>query len=298
MLPTQPAPDHAFFQLSEQYQRDRLWSLFGPALLDCSWSPAHPAWLPETPDWALQQRINLLPAPEYRSHRLGLKFEQLWQQYFDLTAERSEANVQLVRDGITLGEMDILTRIGERNWHLELALKFYLAVGDDWVGPNSRDRFYSKLGHTRHHQLDLSRDSATQTRLENSGWSDVLPQALMRGCLFYPAHRSEDMQLPAELNPDHWRGFWCHAASADAIPDGRWSILAKDQWMSPALVTCTVSREELIRYARLQLQYVSFPVCAVLTEEGPWGITEQQRWLIMPDHWPAQGTHKYLNAKP
>ena len=298
MLPTQPAPDHPFFELPEQHQRDRLWSLFGPALLDCSWSPAQPPWLPHSPDWGLLQRVNRLPAPQYHSQRLGLKFEQLWQQYFELTAEQSRANLQLIREGVTIGEMDLLTRMNGTNWHLELALKFYLAVGDDWIGPNSRDRFYTKLGHTRHHQLDLSRDSGTQTTLAEQGWTDIQPQAVMRGCLLYPAHQQEDLHLPAELNPHHWHGYWCHASGMDRLPAGEWSILAKDQWMSPARVSSTIKRDELIRYAGLQLRHVSFPVCAVLTAPGPWGITEQQRWLIMPDHWPQQGTHKYLRAPP
>jgi len=35
----------------------------------------------------------------------------------------------------------------------------------------------------------------------------------------------------------------------------------------------------------------------IQTEEGQYGWAEQQRWLIMPDDWPHNGTHKNLPVK-
>ena len=299
MLPSQPTAAHPFFALPHQHQRDRLWSLFGPPLLDCDWSPARPSWLPAQPGPALLDMINQLPAPVYRSQRLGLMFEQLWQQFLQHYASRSEANRQLTADGRTLGEMDLLTEIDGRQWHLELALKFYLSHQQDWIGPNSRDRLSRKLHHTTGHQLTLSRHQQAEHELAAAGWHQPQPQAVMRGCLFYPAVPDSPPQLPQELNPQHWRGIWCHARDLPAVlPDGLWSLLSKPQWLSPARINTAVAAAELQRYAAMHFRYLSYPLCAVQLEEGPWGLTEQQRWLIMPDQWPAEGTHARLRTRP
>ncbi|MDK2777871.1 MAG: DUF1853 family protein [Pseudomonadota bacterium] len=299
MLPSQPAADHDFFSLPHQYQRDRLWSLAGPPLLDCHWSPRQPAWLTALSSAGNVKRINALPAPDYRSQRLGLMFEAQWQQIFSATASRSEANRQIISHGRTLGELDLLTELQGQHWHFELALKFYLSREQDWIGPNSRDRLFRKLRHTAEKQLQLSHQPQVSAELATAGWDALQSQAIMRGCLFYPAGRQADLPLPPELNPDHWRGWWCYAAqAAGLLPDGDWTLLTKPQWLSPALVQNGVSRDELLHYMRTHFRWLSYPLCAVQLAPGPWGLAEQQRWLIMPDHWPDEGVHQHLQAKP
>ena len=63
--------------------------------------------------------------------------------------------------GHTLGELDYLLRdlVSERTIHLELAVKFYLAVetesGLRLPGPDARDHYFRKLEKMRSHQLVL-----------------------------------------------------------------------------------------------------------------------------------------------
>lgn len=282
-------PQHRYFLLAHDYQRDLLWSVFGPALLDCPWSPAEPAWLQQSPishwpDWA-----DHIPRPApFRSSRLGLMFEQIWHQYFDQQAIHWQANLQVQQDKRTLGELDLLIQHGQQPWHLELALKFYLGFGNDWIGPNRRDYLADKIRHTRDKQLALSQHPAARRLLAQYGWHQIQPQALMRGCLFHPANPEIEALLPAEVNPQHWRGLWLHQADArQLLPDSRWYLLAKPQWLSPARVPFSVDRSRLLQHIDIHFRHLNGALCAVEVAQNPAGHwCEQQRWLIMPDHWP------------
>lgn len=300
MLPSSPAADHPFFALPHQYQRDRLWSLFGPALLKTDWSPASLPWLNDTLMKEYWSALAALPEPDYSSTRLGLMFEQLWQQSLPLWCERLAANLQITNENRTLGEIDLLLESNGQQWHAELALKFYLASEQDWIGPNSRDRLYRKLEHTQKQQLQLTHQPAARQQLEKLNWHEPEAVALLRGCLFYPAADTDTpSSLPGDLNRDHWRGLWCYAHQAEALlAQGAWYLLAKDQWMSPVRTTTSASRDEILRHLRAHFRHLSYPVCAARLADGPYGLCEQERWMIMPDHWPQEGTHRYLSAKP
>lgn len=294
------AADHSYFALPGQHQRDLIWSLFGPPLLDCDWSPAKQPWLPDQWQPLAEQLSNL--APDFNSPRLGLIFEQLWQQYLQLSGIRFLANVQIIDQGKTLGELDLLLDNGQQQWHLELALKFYLGYGNEqgqhWVGPNRADLLARKIRHTHEHQLPMRQNPQTQQQLSELNWQPQASLAVMRGCLFYPANPAYQANLPPEVATDHWRGHWCHAQqAADYLPKGRWYVLAKPQWLSPALTTFSIGREELLEYLRTHFRHLTYPCCVIQTEEGQYGWAEQQRWLIMPDDWPHNGTHKNLPVK-
>ncbi|MCD8530091.1 MAG: DUF1853 family protein, partial [Saccharospirillaceae bacterium] len=183
------AADDPYFALPGQHQRDLIWSLFGPPLLDCDWSPAQQPWLPH--DWQRLATEVSRHAPAFSSPRLGLIFEQLWQEYLQLSDIRFQANVQIIDQGKTLGELDLLLDKGGQQWHLELALKFYLGYGNEqgqhWIGPNRADLLVHKIRHTRDHQLLLRRHPYTQQQLSALDWQPQASLSVMRGCLFYPA---------------------------------------------------------------------------------------------------------------
>ncbi|WP_430461990.1 DUF1853 family protein [Thalassolituus sp. LLYu03] len=297
MLPSSPAPDHAYFRLLQQHQRDRTWSLLGPALLDTDWSPAAAPFLSHLNNDDLWATITGLPAPDYRSSRLGLMFETLWAQTLNALFPRVEANRQILEGQATRGELDLLLDDGRQHWHAELALKFYLAANGDWIGPNSRDHLPRKIRHTREHQLPLSQQTAVQEQLAAAGWYPAQSVSVMKGCLFYRA--DEKAHAPEGVNPDHWQGRWCFAREmAGTLPAGDWSLISKDQWLSPAVLPNRVTKEELVRYLTRHFASLSYPACAVRLSEGTLGWCEQQRWLIMPDHWPEAGTHSRLAARP
>ncbi|ASP40505.1 hypothetical protein CHH28_18330 [Bacterioplanes sanyensis] len=267
-----------YAQLS-QAQQQWYWSVCGPSLLDCQWCPARPDWL-IIPDSLPEQ------PPEFSSSRLGFRFEQLWQQYFALMAIDARFNIQVRSTERTLGELDVIMRADEHAMHLELALKFYLGFGDDWIGPNRRDYLADKIQHTQQRQLPLAQHPQTQQSLEPQ-WRPQQSQALMRGCLFHPADPAYQGQLPSEVNPDHWRGHWCHMHAADRyLPDGDWYILAKPDWISPVTAPISVSRDEVLTYCRRHFQSLDTGLCLIKVPADGTALVEQQRWMLMPDHWP------------
>lgn len=294
MLTRQLDPDHPFFTLDQQYHRDLMWSIYGPALLDCSWAPAIPDWLATLCPEQLKQSLQASDAPvEFRSPRLGLIFEQLWHQFLQLSDYPWQANIQIFEDQQptkkTIGEIDLIFSTPEATHHIELALKFYLGYGDDWIGPNRKDYLAEKIRHTRDHQLTLSQHPLSQTRLAEHNWHNVASQAVMRGCLFYPASHNVSCQLPHEVSDQHWRGSWCrHKDSNTLLPDSRWYILAKPQWISPARTEFSISRARLSEHIDIHFRYLDTPICAVECAQNQQGFwCEQHRWLIMPDHWPS-----------
>lgn len=281
--------DDAFFSITSAKHRHLAWSLLGPSLLDTTWAPEYPEWLPQ-----LDALLNTPVPSEARSARLGLVFEHLWHHWLEHSQWHWQANIQITEAGQTLGELDLLIQPPKRQaMHLELALKFYAGIGDDWIGPNRRDYLAEKLAHTQSRQLALSSNQATKQLLDQpqySGqWSELLPLAIMRGCLFYPANPEIKTGLPTGIADDHWRGQWCHYGEVrDWLPNAHWYLIAKDEWISPVLCQLSISNMELYQLLDLHFRYLSIPVCLARVESGRHGWGEIERWFIMPDHWPAK----------
>ncbi|MEK9766270.1 MAG: DUF1853 family protein, partial [Thalassolituus sp.] len=178
----------------------------------------------------------------------------------------------------------------ERILHIELALKFYLGVKDDWIGPNRRDLLSRKLTHTFNHQLPLAQTSAAGSALRNAGLSTdsgpVISAAVMRGCLFHPAHDAPCAPLPERIAADHWSGFWCPADQLDLLPEGQWYVLSKPDWISPVVSDFAISAAELRYYLAVYFRYLRTPVCIAnmaADQAGHWYETE--RWMIVPGDW-------------
>ncbi|MFK7851683.1 MAG: DUF1853 family protein [Akkermansiaceae bacterium] len=117
--------------------------------------------------------------------------------------------------GHTLGELDFLIEDLdlERLVHLELAVKFYLAVeGAEGIllpGPDARDNYFRKLDKMRSHQLRLVR---SHRHLLSDAYREreIEVQQLVQGCVFN--HIAADRLVKAEfLSPKGRRGRWLHA---------------------------------------------------------------------------------------
>ena len=279
--------DDPFFSITSVKHRHLAWSLLGPSLIDTDWAPAEQPWLPE-----LSNLINTPIPTEARSARLGLVFEHLWHHWLETTRWRWQANIQVQESGKTLGEMDLIVAPGNTApLHLELALKFYAGFGTDWIGPNRRDYLRDKLHHTQTRQLSLSGSAAARKHLIEHGWNPDVgqSQAIMRGCLFYPANPDIRVELPDGISDQHWRGNWCHHSELkERLPAGNWYLIAKDEWISPVLSQIAVPNDELYPLLALHFRYLSTPVCLAQMASGRYGWGEIERWFVMPDHWPSK----------
>lgn len=141
-----------------QIVRDLAWAIASPPLMilddpGCRWyddqwyqyqySVSVP-WLKalDRQPEQLQQRVDSL-----RDRRMGKYFETLWAFWLEQETryEVIQQNLPLRGDGDTLGELDflLLDKTTGKYLHWEMAVKFYLGVGDtrsqaSWDGPGKK----------------------------------------------------------------------------------------------------------------------------------------------------------------
>ena len=170
--------------------------------------------------------------------------------------------------GHTLGELDYLLRDvdTERTIHLELAVKFYLAVETDsglqLPGPDARDHYFRKLEKMRSHQLALV-DNFRDLLPEPFREQEIDVQQLVHGCIFNHVRATAPAQAEF-LNPSGRRGKWLHAEecatyfgknpSLEVIPKPLWPVsmevmagMKLDKWqMDQDIDRCVMVRRALL----------------------------------------------------
>ena len=141
--------------------------------------------------------------------------------------------------GHTLGELDFLVRdlAAGQLIHLELAVKFYLAVETDngflLPGPDARDNFFRKLEKMRAHHLVLVEKYRDLLPEEFRG-EDIVVQQLVQGCIFDRVNAGRLVEAEF-LNPHGRRGKWLHAQECAGYfgKAARLEIIPKPLWPVP-----------------------------------------------------------------
>ena len=152
--------------------------------------------------------------------------------------------------GHTLGELDYLLRdlVSGRTIHLELAVKFYLAVetesGLRLPGPDARDHYFRKLEKMRSHQLVLM-DKFRDLLPNEFRDQEVDVQQLVHGCIFNHVRAARPTQAEF-LNPNGPRGKWLHAEEcADYFgEDALLQIIPKPLWPAPMKIIAGLELEK------------------------------------------------------
>ena len=148
---------------------------------------------------------------------LGKRIEYLFHSYIEQSAryELIEKNIQVIKDKITIGELDFILKDNEKNkvLHVELVCKFYLFVrGKDelssWIGPNNNDSLVNKLGKLETKQFPLLKNDRTIEILRNLDLNvgEIVQQVCFLGNVFLPYH-SKEMSI-ASVNEDCVVGWW------------------------------------------------------------------------------------------
>ncbi|QYD67399.1 DUF1853 family protein [Paraburkholderia edwinii] len=289
--------------------RDLAWLLFSPDLLRAQ-PPAGMLAEPfesadeaaATLDWLVAEdaRPDALHQHIAAAHvtRLGRYAECLlaWSLQHGPAARLVAANVALRRNGLTLGECDFLVQTQtSRRLHWELAVKCYLHAGEsraqlaDYVGPNLQDRFDVKLRRLLDHQLPLSARAEFASLGHPGPWD---AQMLIKGWLFYrdggtPAE-------PAEIDPNHARGWWTTRADWPAFAAARgaaWAVLPRLQWLSRRRRSGDASAAGLFDIPALSAQLAQHigptMVAAFAADDKNGGWRETSRGFVVPDAWPA-----------
>ena len=253
-------------------QRDLAWCLESPHLLNQQYLNTRVC-----ADFCPPQvsgSIDLSSAPRIQpARRLGLYFEQLWQQlacrYFDQVI--IAANKQIIHENFTLGALDLLSFCQKKQVyvHYELAVKFYLKSrnGDnlsDWIGPNSADRLDLKLDRLINHQLPLIHDPRARTHIDQWIEGKGMPsidatglhqQLVMKGWLFEHYQNANQREDGPFVNPDCMTGIWLHFnellpwLTTTSSEYKHWILLPRLHWLSrlhiPVDVVKSLSNAEL-----------------------------------------------------
>jgi len=164
---------------------------------------------------------------QLKTFRLGDLFECFINFIFSVHPDYQviERNLQVIVDGVTLGELDLLVQNKNNRslLHIEMASKFYLNIPwmgkDFWVGSNVKDRLDLKLDRLIHHQLALSSHPAMLHWLAERNLPKAQACSLLRGQLFHSlSSMSERMKLSdTGSTPDSQMRNSFKALSATAV---------------------------------------------------------------------------------
>ena len=231
-------------EFKHQSVRDLAWAISSPPLISspgelCLW-PDY-GWYQDAFDETLSILIDTDRDPtqlekllaQQKDRRLGKYFETMWAYWFERHPRYQiiASNLQIIIDGETLGEMDfiVLDRRSGKTMHWEVAVKFYLGVGDTrrlsgWHGPNLRDRLDLKVAHLQDRQSALSDDARVRRWLQQQSIEIEQCAVILKGRLYYPwTIRNEQLpesaviqkHCPAECAPQHEYGWWLTRSQFD-----------------------------------------------------------------------------------
>ncbi|SAK79884.1 hypothetical protein AWB78_03764 [Caballeronia calidae] len=301
--------------------RDLAWLLFAPDLLrEGDATLARPFATSAERDATLAW-LKALDAAPHALHdharnpkftRLGIYAESLIRYFLSHgpAARLIAANVPLRRQRRTIGECDFLLESADgARLHWELAVKFYLHIGDidghasraarlsDYVGPNLQDRFDLKHARLVTHQLGLTSRAEFAALGFEGPWR---AQLFIKGRLFYHGLEDERIEPAPEIGESHLRGWWLTASewraarseASDASNDERaWVVQPRMAWLASrkldAAAAETLVAESAAIHTRLEGTVAPTMIAAYLRDEAG-GWIEESRGFIVPDDWPEK----------
>ncbi len=141
----------------------------------------------------LESKLNHVMASA--PYRLGKYCEQLMSFALDVSRryELQRSGLQITHNGRTIGELDFIVGTPEGDCvHIEMAVKFYLEVGEaNFVGPSLKDSFSKKWTHLKERQIRLPYLSSAKDTLSNLGISIDRSLIFMPMRIFRPASESD-----------------------------------------------------------------------------------------------------------
>jgi hypothetical protein len=287
---------------------DLSWAVSSPPLLlyegsDCTWFSG--SWYRDQYS-EIEQQLHALdrdPAilesllAAQKDRRLGNYFETLWSFALQLNPRYQliERNLQIHDGESTLGEMDFIVLDNEtgRCAHWELAIKFYLGIGDTvnheaWHGPGKKDRLDLKIDHLLSKQTRLSRHPVVKAQLAERGIVIDDCAVILKGRLFYPRQHGGPEGFPKYANPSHLRGHWLtrQQLMQTCGADARFMPLIRSGWMaefSKDHAPGGYSIGALMRLVDDGLYRLPLQVAWLGT------ASEVERLFIVNDDWPQSG---------
>jgi hypothetical protein len=291
---------NAAIPLRDPLVRDLYWALSSAPLLRRTDAALHwpaPDWFGDITQTYLPELAKLDDNPQplraaiemQKDRRLGNYFETLWHFWLE-TNDRYRilyANLPVRGADRTLGEFDLLVRDRQtgKTLHWELAVKFYLGVGDtmrleNWWGPAQHDRLDIKTRRLLNHQSKLSQYPQAAALLQELSIRIDEAWVILKGRLFYPLHRTAIP--PPDAEPSHLRGFWAPSAVFAGFQEALWLPLHRRQWLAPrANIDDSACMRTTDLLAQWRAQPLRGPVCVARVING----VEIERGFVVPDDW-------------
>ena len=234
-----------------------------------------------------QDDFSQLTAPNL-DQKLGHLYEDALKELL-----RHSDQVELIADHVqifnsnqrTLGELDFLihNRTTNQTVHLELAIKFYLAIQVDghwqYPGPDPRDNWPRKLARLQSHQLPLIDRPETQAKLSRT-WDiyQVRSQHLIHGMIFRPLEHP-NAPLPTTVNPSCRTGDWIYLKDWDR----HFKDVASVKWVPKPFwpIQLPVASDCLLPEAPINILYAKASQRGILIQNPSSG----RPCFVMPDTW-------------
>ncbi|MEP1472427.1 MAG: DUF1853 family protein [Halieaceae bacterium] len=300
--------------LKNRYVRDLAWACFSPSLLhtekladdqhnvaNCGLSLTSPraTWL----QLLDQNPAALIDFLDQKNHtRLGLYFEQLWHFFLqeDPDVDLVAHNLPVREKGRTLGEFDCLyfCHQRQRHYHLELAVKYFLAhegsangnttrAWQAWLGPNCRDRLDLKVEHMLQRQIRLAEQPAAQALLGPLGIESLTGEVEIKGWLF--ANGAQETLPPQGHNAARPLQNWLPVNTLQTfLSEQQFSglaVLPRLQWLAPALrqdvevMSVKDTQEQVSRHFATTVR----PLLVAAFGDSD---LEQERFFVTNPEWP------------
>ena len=283
--------------------QDMVWAISSSPLMEpdhteCCWYSA--AWFQSlfkssepliSQQYEHNEAIQML-LREQKDQRLGQYFECLWL-YWLTKSERYEViehNLAIRDGGVTLGELDflVLDKVTRECIHWELAVKFFLGVGDtsrldSWFGPGKKDRLDKKFQHLKHRQSVLTAQSAVKEILHEKGLKVDKCGVIFKGRLFYP-HQAMKTVTPQGACQQHQRSVWYTLSDFERVIDDSDDVLPLLGFGWMALPEYTEDERILSKGELLYLiksNGYRLPLCVAVGREGVW----EQQIFVVADDW-------------
>lgn len=213
-------------------------------LLDDEWMldrfTRHLPWLYELDENPSELEAFLLSE---ETNLVGKKFEALLKFWFSNSPwfELKASNVQVIKEGRTIGEMDFIVfdKYSDELLHIEAACKYYYSRGgqstwSDWWGPNHADRLDIKMEKFKA-QTKLSKTPEGIAALHALKIGKPTSVVFLKGYFFYPFNGLGATTKPHLSHPNHQAGWFLNQNQLESFRNSpqQWAILPKSHWISP-----------------------------------------------------------------
>lgn len=203
--------------------------------------------------------------------RLGLLVEQfVFASLINIQSIKIiGANIQIIQDKITVGELDCLILEENKPIHIEIVYKFYLYDSfipgseiDKWIGPNRNDSLKQKLTKLKTKQMPLLHHPRSIELINDFGYNSTMfdQKVHFKAQLFIPLEQSE--RIITEVNSSCIRGIYITRKELDLFVKNDFFIPAKLDWLiDPHPDVLWVSHSECLTVIEKELNRSRSPLC-------------------------------------